>query len=321
LRSDTAVATTPTAQAAPSPVRGRLSSVLKQIWRDRECYLFLAPFGIIFTVFTVVPVVMSIFLSFTYFNMLQPARWVGIHNYVRLFLEDDVFLIAVRNTLLYASITGPLSYLLCFILAWFINDLKPKVRAVLALLFYAPSISGNAFMVWTLIFSGDTYGLLNGLLIDLGIIHQPIQWLLEPAYIMPIVIVVVLWMSLGTSFLVFIAGLQGLDPRLFESGAIDGIKNRWQELWYLTLPQMKGHLMFGAIMSITGSFTAASQITQLVGEQLTTDYAAHTIMQHLQDYGTVRFDMGYACSIAVVLFFAMVVSQRLVQKLLDRVGR
>jgi len=302
-------------------VRGRLSSVLKQIWRDRECYLCLAPFGIIFTVFTVVPVLMSIFLSFTYFNMLQPARWVGIHNYVRLFLEDDVFLIAVRNTLLYASITGPLSYLLCFILAWFINDLKPKVRAVLALLFYAPSISGNAFMVWTLIFSGDTYGLLNGLLIDLGIIHQPIQWLLEPTYIMPIVIVVVLWMSLGTSFLVFIAGLQGLDPRLFESGAIDGIKNRWQELWYLTLPQMKGHLMFGAIMSITGSFTAASQITQLVGEPLTTDYSAHTIMQHLQDYGTVRFDMGYACSIAVVLFFAMVVSQRLVQKLLDRVGR
>lgn len=302
-------------------MRNWLVQVIKQIYRDRECYLFLAPFGIVFTLFTVVPVVMSIGLSFTHFNMLQPARFIGINNYLRLFLEDDVFLIAVKNTLIYAAITGPLSYLACFVLAWFINDFKPVVRAFLALLFYAPSISGNAYMIWTLIFSGDTYGLVNGFLMHWGFITQPIQWLLDPRFIMPICIIVVLWMSLGTSFLVFIAGLQGLSRDLYEAGAIDGVRNRWQELWYITLPQMKGHLMFGAIMAITNSFTAASAITNLVQDSLTTDYAAHTIVQHLQDYGTVRFDMGYACAIAVVLFFAMVVCQRIVQKLLDRVGQ
>ena len=315
------VAEVTTRQTGRYSLRDRLVRVLTQIYRDRECYLFLLPFGTIFTLFTVVPVIMSIGLSFTHFNMLQPARFIGINNYLRLFLEDDVFLIAVKNTLIYAAITGPLSYLGCFVLAWFINDFKPAVRAFLALLFYAPSISGNAFMIWTYIFSGDTYGVVNGVLMHWGIITQPIQWLIDPRFIMPICIVVVLWMSLGTSFLVFIAGLQGLDPQLFEAGAIDGVRNRWQELWYITLPQMKGHLMFGAIIAITNSFTAASAITNLVQDSLTTDYAAHTIVQHLQDYGTVRFDMGYACAIAVVLFFAMVVCQRVIQKLLDRMGR
>ncbi|HHT35897.1 MAG: carbohydrate ABC transporter permease [Candidatus Wallacebacter cryptica] len=298
---------------------GRFAALLKEIRASKTCYLFLAPYAILFTLFTVVPVIMAILLSFTYFNMLQPPQWVGLHNYVRLFLEDEIFLIAVKNTLVYAAITGPVSYLLCFVIAWLINDLKPKVRAFLTLLFYAPSISGNAYVVWRVIFSGDTYGIVNGFLMYWGFIDSPIQWLIDPKYIMPIVILVVLWMSLGTSFLVFIAGLQGIDPALYEAGAIDGVRNRWQELWYLTLPQMRGYLMFGAIMSITSSFTVAGEITTLVGFP-STDYAAHTIVQHLQDYGTIRFDMGYASSIAVILFFMMVVAQRVVQKLLDKVG-
>jgi len=293
--------------------------VFKEMRAYKMCYLFIAPYAILFVVFTVVPVVMAILLSFTYFNMLQPPQWVGMHNYIRLFLEDEVFLIAVKNTLIYAAITGPVSYLLCFVTAWLINELKPKVRAVLTLLFYAPSISGNAYVIWRVIFSGDTYGIVNGFLLYYGWINAPIQWLLDPDWIMPIVILVVLWMSLGTGFLVFVAGLQGLDPRLYEAGAIDGVRNRWQELWYLTLPQMRPYLMFGAIMTITSSFTVAGEISNLVGFP-STDYAAHTIVQHLQDYGTIRFDMGYASAIAVILFFMMVVSQRVVQKLLNKVG-
>lgn len=168
-------------------------------------------------------------------------------------------------------------------------------------------------------FSGDTVGLINGWLLYYGIIQRPIQWLVDPRYMMAVVIIVVLWMSLGTSFLVFIAGLQGIDEKLYEAGAIDGIRNRWQELWYLTLPTMRGYLMFGAIMAITGSFTAANEITRLVGFP-STDYAAHTIMQHLHDYGSIRFEMGYASAIAVILFVAMVVTQRVVQGLLNKVG-
>ncbi len=297
----------------------RLKKLSQEIKEKRVWYLFIAPFGILFFMFTILPVLIAIIFSFTYFNMLEPAKWVGFHNYIRLFLRDDVFLIAIKNTFIFAAITGPLSYFACFIFAWLINELQPKLRAFLTLLFYAPTISGTAFVVWKIIFSGDAYGYVNSFLLYWGIIKQPIQWLINPATMMPVVILVVLWMSLGTSFLVFIAGLQGIDKNLYEAAAIDGIKNRWQELWYITLPAMRGYLMFGAIIAITQSFAAASQITQLVGFP-STDYAVHTIVQHLNDYGNTRFEMGYASSMAVVLFFTMVLTQRIIQRLLDKVG-
>jgi multiple sugar transport system permease protein len=240
---------------------------MKAFWLElkekRVSYLFVAPFLLVFALFVVVPIAIAIGLSFTYFNMIEPPRWVGWSNYLALFLEDDVFLIAVKNTLLFAAITGPLSYALCFVFAWLINELKPRIRAVLTLLFYAPSISANAFMIWTVLFSGDAYGYINGILLYWGIIDKPVQWLVDPRWMMPIVIVVVLWMSLGVSFLTFIAGLQGIDPIYYEAGAIDGVRNRWQELWYITLPMMKHHLMFGAIISITNSFAAADQLQAL----------------------------------------------------------
>ena len=248
--------------------------------------------------------------------MLQPPKWIGYQNYLRLFLSDDVFLIAIKNTFVFALITGPLSYFACFIFAWLINDLQPRIRAVLTLLLYAPSISGSLFMIWTVMFSGDSVGYVNGMLLYLGIIDEPIQFLLDPQWMMPVVILVVLWMSLGTSFLAFIAGLQGIDRELFEAAAVDGVRNRWQELFFVTLPQMKGYLMFGAIMSITNSFAAAAQIIPLVGFP-STDYAGHTVMTHLIDYGNVRFEMGYASAIAVILFGAMVGVQRLVQRILN----
>ncbi|MEJ6951468.1 carbohydrate ABC transporter permease [Natronospora cellulosivora (SeqCode)] len=287
--------------------------------QNKEAYLFFAPFGILFFVFVIFPVLISIVLSFTYFNMLQWPSWVGWENYIRLFLGDDVFLIAIQNTLVFSFITGPVSYFLCLIFAWLINELKPKLRAFLTLLFYAPSISGQAFLIWTIMFSGDMYGYINGFLLRFGIIDRPIIWLQEPQYMMTIVIIVVLWMSLGTSFLVFIAGLQGIDEKLYEAAAIDGIRNRWQELWYITLPSMRGYMMIGAILSITGSFAAAGQITALVGFP-STDYAVHTVMQHLEDYANIRYEMGYASAIAVVLFATMVSLQKIIQRLLGKIG-
>lgn len=294
-------------------------TLFKRMKKSWVSYVFIAPFMLLFAVFTILPVLLSIVLSFTYFNMLEMPTWVGWSNYIRLFLGDDVFLIAVKNTLFFAAITGPLSYIMCFIFAWFINELQPKVRAFMTLLFYAPSISGNAYIVWTLLFSSDTYGYLNAQLLYFGLIDRPIQWLVDPQWMMPIVILVTLWMSLGTSFLVFIAGLQGISRSLYEAGAIDGIKNRWQELWYLTMPAMREYMMFGAIMSITGSFQAASLLSTLTGPT-PTDYATWTVMQHLLDYGNVRYEMGYASAIAVLLFLTMVGTQRLVQRMLNKIG-
>ncbi|MGI6148132.1 MAG: sugar ABC transporter permease [Firmicutes bacterium] len=298
---------------------GRLAQFWKRVKQNKVSYLFVAPYGLLFFLFTVLPVGVAVVLSFTDYNMLQPPQWVGWKNYLRLFLADDVFLIAVKNTFVFAVITGPVSYLASFVFAWLINDLRPKIRAVLTLLLYAPSIAGSLYLIWTIIFSGDAYGLINSRLLYLGIIKDPIQFLTDPKWMMGVVIIVVLWMSLGTSFLAFIAGLQGIDSSLYEAAAVDGIRNRWQELFFITLPQMRGYLMFGAIMAITNSFAAAEQIIPLVGFP-STDYAGHTIVAHLVDYGSVRFEMGMASSIAVILFFAMVTVQRVVQRLLNMIG-
>ncbi len=283
-------------------------------------YLFVAPFLLLFSVFVIVPVLMSIGYGFTYYNMLEPAKFLGAANYIRLFTQDEVFLIALKNTLLIAAVTGPVSYLLCFFLAWMINDLPPKIRALFTLAFYTPSITTSVYVVWVFIFSGDRYGLLNSVLLRLNVIDVPIVFLKTPEYMMAAVIVVSLWMSLGTSFLAFIAGFQGLDKTLFEAGAVEGIRNRWQELWYITLPMMRPQMMFGAVMQITAAFSVGDVGNQLVGFP-SVDYATHTVMNHLTDYGSIRFELGYASAIATVLFLMMVGANKLVNLLLSRVGK
>ena len=293
---------------------------LREMRNNKTAYFLLAPFYIIFFTFTVLPVILSIFFSFTNFNMLEAPDFIWFENYIRLFLDDDIFLLAVKNTLVFASITGPGSYLLSLILAWFINELPPKIRAIMTLIFYAPSISGNVYLVWTYIFSADAHGLLNGTLMNLGLISTPIAFLKNTDYIMPIVIIVALWTSLGTSFLTFIAGFQVVDRSLYEAAAVDGVKNRWQELWFITLPYMRPQMLFGAVMAITQSFGFGAVITGLVGFP-SPDYCAHTIMHHLEDYGNTRFEMGYASTIAVVLFFLMIGSNLLVRKILGKVGK
>ena len=298
----------------------KLTWTLKEIKRNYMAYLMIAPYYLIFLTFTVVPVVLSAILSFTDFNMLEWPNFVGFDNYLRLFLDDDIFIIAVQNTLIFAAITGPVSYVMSFIIAWFINELPPKIRALVTLVFYAPSISGSVYTIWGILFSGDSYGYVNGILLKMGIIDGPIQWFNNASYVMPLCIVVALWTSLGTAFLSFIAGLQVVDRSLYEAGAVDGIKNRWQELWYITLPYMKPQMMFGAILSITGSFGFGGVVTALAGFP-SVDYAAHTITHHLDDYGGARYEIGYASAIATVLFIFMYAANIGVQKLLSKVGQ
>ena len=283
-------------------------------------YVMVAPYMLIFTMFTVVPVVLSIVISFTDFNLLQIPNIVWLDNYIRLFLDDDIFIIACKNTLIFAVIVGPVSYLMSLLVAWFINELPPKIRAVVTLIFYAPSISGNVYMIWATLFSADSYGWVNGTLLDLGLITTPIAFFQDADWVMPLCIVVAIWTSLGTSFLSFIAGLQGIDRSMYEAGAVDGVRNRWQELWYITLPSMRPQLMFGAIMSITSAFGFGGVVTALCGFP-SVDYAAHTIMHHLDDYGGQRFEVGYSSAIAVVLFAIMIGANMLVKKVLSKVGQ
>ena len=296
-----------------------MSVAWKKAKRSKMCYLFLAPYAILFGLFVILPVISSIFFSFTYYNILEKPRFIGLSNYISLILEDDIFLISLKNTLIFAVVTGPVSYFLCLLFAWIINEFKGKLRAFLTLIFYAPSICGNAYLVWNLILTGDRYGYLNGILLKLDIINEPKLWMQTEKYILPILIVVQLWLSLGTGFLSFIAGLQTVDKSLYEAAALDGVKNRWQELWYVTLPAMKPQLMFGAVMQITQSFAVADISINLAGNP-SVNYAGATVVTHLLDYGSTRFDMGYASAIATILFLLMVGTNKLVQKLLGRVG-
>jgi len=287
--------------------------------KSRQSYALMAPYFILFFTFTVLPVMMAMFFSLTNFNMLQAPTFVGWENYTRLFLENEIFVIALQNTLIFAVVTGPLSFFLCFIFAWIINDMPPKVRAFMTLVFYAPAISGNVFFMWQVMFSGDRMGLVNGLLINWGIMDNPINFFRDARFIMPILIVVQLWMSLGVGFLAFIAGLQTVDKALFEAGAVDGIRNRWQELWFITLPSMRPQLLFGAVMQITTSFAIADVVTILAGLP-TVNYAGDTIVTHLQDIGWIRFEMGYASAVATILFLLMVGTNKAVQRMLRKVG-
>ena len=299
-------------KAAP---KYRRPSLWKTLRKHQASYLMIAPYFILFFFFTVLPVLMSMVVSFTDWNMLEMPNFVGWKNYVKLLLDDDIFIISLKNTLIYAVVTGPVSYMLCLLFAWIINEFSRGLRTVLTLIFYAPSICGNAYMVWNLILTGDRYGYLNGLLLNLDIINEPILWMQTESYVLPVLIVVQLWLSLGTGFLSFIAGLQTVDKSMYEAAAIDGIKNRWQELWYVTLPAMKPQLMFGAVMQITQSFAVADISINLAGNP-SVNYAAHTIMTHIHDYGSVRYDMGYACAISTVLLLVMLLTNKVISSVL-----
>ena len=303
--------------SAKSTVVGR---VINRIWKDRVSYLFLLPFALSFILFTVLPVITSVFYSFTYNNMYEPLRFVGLDNYLRMFTQDEVFPTAVQNTLVFALITGPIGYILSFSLAWLINEVNSKLRMLFVLIFYSPAIAGSIYVVFGILFSGDMYGYINGFLMNWGFIDRPIEWLTDVRYIKLVISLCVLWSSMGAGFLSFVAGLKNVDQQLYEAAALDGLRNRWQELWYVTLPVMKPQLMFGVVMSISGAFSIHDVTIALAGYP-STDNVATTIVNLMADVGYQRFELGYASAMATVLFVIMIVARQLVNKLIDRGGK
>ena len=302
---------------APMIKQGKWKYTWHMMKTNKACYAMLLPFMSLFIIFTVVPVVMSLPMGFTNFNMIETPKFVGLSNFYTLFLNDDVFLIAVRNTLIFAIFTGPFSYILSFIIAWLINEMNAFLKTFFTFVFYAPSMTTSVYVTWQLILSGDSYGYLNAVLIDLGILNEPAQWLTDTNYILTVVIIVQLWMSMGAGFLAIRAGFQNIDKSMYEAGAIEGIKNRWQELFYITIPSMGPQLLFAAVIQISASFTVGVVGQNLVGLP-STDYAAHPIMNHATDYGNIRYEMGYASAICFVLFAAMLLANKGINWLLGK---
>lgn len=282
--------------------------------------IMISPFLILFMLFTVVPVFSSIVLSFFRYDMLNTPTFYGLKNYFRMFVEDEIFIISLKNTLKFSIVTGPLGFMLSFVLAWMINELGPKSRAFLSFLFYSPALMGNVYFIWQVMFSGDSYGYVNSLLQSLNIINDPIQWFQNTKYAMTLVMIVQLWMSMGVSFLANIAGLQNVSVSLYEAGAVDGIKNRWAELWYITLPSMKNILLFSAVMQIQSTFSISGIATALTGSP-SVNYCTETIVTYLTDISGLRYEMGYASAISVFLFALMAITRLLIGKLLNSTGK
>lgn len=279
--------------------------------------VLIAPFAVCFLVFTVLPILVAVALSFTDFNLVSVNHFVGFENYIRIFLEDDVFMIALKNTMILAFVTGPIGFILSFILAWLINEMSRGVRSIITLIIYSPALAGNIYVIWQYIFSSDSRGFLNTALMKIGIISDPILWISDTKYNFAVVMIVTIWMSFGTGFLSFVAGFKALDRSLFEAAAIDGLHNRWQELYYVTFPQMGPQLLFGAVMSIAGAFAVGSVNATLTGNP-SPDYSTHTILLHITDYANSRYEMGYASALAVILFGLMVFVWSLINKVLKK---
>ena len=304
-----------------SKLQGKRNIAPEGSFREQfPMFVMFAPFAIFFIIFTIIPILSSIFFSFTSYDMISSPNFVALDNYRRLITNDPTFIITVKNTFIFAVVSGPIGFLLAFLLAWLVNEFTPGVRALLSFMFYAPSLVGNALYIWQVIFSSDSYGYINSALLSLGVITEPILWLKDSQYVLTIIIIVQLWQSMGISFLANIAGLQNVNDELYEVGAIDGIRNRWQELWYITLPTMKNMLLFSAVMSIQGSFSAGAICTQLAGYP-SVEYSADMIVQYMEDVGTVKYEMGYASAIAVVLFLMMIVARMLFVKALNTTGK
>ncbi len=282
--------------------------------------LMLLPFFGCFFVFLIIPIFSSIVLSFTSYDMLSLPKFIGFENYKRMFLSDYLFPIVLKNTLVFAVISGPLGFILSFVLAWFVNEFSPRMRTLLSFMFYAPALVGNAYFIWQVAFSADSYGYINSFLLSAGLITEPISWLKTAAYIMPIIIIVQLWQSMGVSFLANISGLQNVSIDLYEAGAIDGIRNRWHALVDITLPTMKHMLLFSAVMQISSSFSI-SQIAIALAGYPSTEHAADTIVSHMTDMASVRYELGYASAIAVILFLIMAVTRLAIGKLMDMTGK
>ena len=279
-------------------------------------YAMMSPFLLAFLTFTILPILAAIFLSFTDFNMVQMPSIVGLDNYIRLLFEDDVYMIALKNTLILAMVTGPIGYILSFVVAWLINELGHRLRVLFTFFMYTPALCGGAVTIWTYIFSADSQGFLNDILLKLGIISDPISWLTNADYNLVIVMIITIWGSFGTGFLSFVSGLQSLDRAYFEAAAIDGLRNRWQELYYVTFPQMKAFLLFGAVQSVSSAFSIAPTITG----NPSTNYSTHTLVLHITDHAQTRYEMGYASAAAVVLFILMMAAWVGTKKLLSKVS-
>jgi multiple sugar transport system permease protein len=294
-------------------VSSKLRFTLQEMKKNKLAYLFIAPFFICFFVFILLPVLSASLFAFTYFNSLEMPKFVGLHNFVVMITQDITLMkYVIPNTIKFAVFVGPVGYVLQFLVAWLILNIPRRLRPLYTMAIYTPSIAGGIMMsvVWVVAFSGDKYGYLNLLLIKIGAITAPIDWTQHEKYLMALMIFVTLWGSMGVGFLSLQAGMLNTDPQLYEAGKIDGIRNKLQEIWYITIPGMKPQMLFSAVMGIVGALKAGAIGVQLSRMNPTPKYAGQLLQNHIEDYGFMRYQLGYATALSLVMLILMLVINR-----------
>lgn len=293
-------------------------TVRKWLNREGSAYAFLSAYALMFIVFIVVPVAAAVLLSFTFFDTIQLPTFIGLRNYIALLTQDDIFMrYVLPNTVKFAVLVGPGGYALSFLLAWMLAQLPKVPRTLFALILYSPSMTTGVAMsvVWKTLFSGDQNGYLNSFLLSLGMIQEPVQWLQSPQYLMTIMIIVMLWSSMGIGFLAMLAGILEINRELYEAASLDGVHSRLQEIFYITIPSIKPQMLFGAVMAIVATFQAGAIGVVLSGSNPTPQYAGQLIVNHIEDYGFLRYEMGYAAAVSVVLLLMVLLFARVANRL------
>lgn len=311
------------AQARAAKGSGAIRGTLREMRANYMAYLFIAPFMICFAIFVVGPVVSATLLSFTSYDSIQAPRFIGFQNFIKMLTQDVVLMkYVIPNTIVFAVVVGPIGYALQFMLAWLIIQAPKHTKKAYIMAIYTPSIAGGVLIsvVWAVFFSSDRLGYLNDILLNLGVINTAVAWTQDKAYLLLIMILVTLWGSMGVGFLSLFAGMQNVDPQLYEAGKIDGIKSPLQELFYLTIPSMKPQMLFSAVMAIVNSLKAGSIGVQLSGQNPTPNYAGQLIQSHIEDYGFARFELGYATALSFMLMLIIYILTKVCFRFLGSKG-
>ena len=265
-----------------------------------EGYAALIPWVIGFAVFSVVPIVISIYLSFTEWTVIDAPKWIGLANYERMFTQDPLFWQALKVTLLFVAISLPLKLVLGLMLALLLNVKVPGMN-FFRTVFYLPAvISGVAVaLMWMWLLQPDT-GVANTLLASIGI--QGPNWFWDKDWALPSVALMSVW-KVGGSAIIYLAGLQNIPPHLYEASTIDGA-GRWHQFWRITLPLLTPTLFFQLLIELIDSFKVFSEafvITQ--GGPLK---ATYFYLFYFYEEGFRNFNMGYASGLALFLVVVIV---------------
>jgi len=288
--------------------RSRL--VFEEIRKNSAAYYMLLPFFLLFFVFTVLPIAAALPFAFTDFKLPGAPSFAGIENFRDLFSENDLFMSSLKNTLLSLLITGLGGFVLNIFAAWLISPLRGRLKTMFIVIFCLPSFLYGAFAVWGMALGDGMNSPLNSVLMSLGMIKSPVDWLdSSPASIL-LMQLVRLWGTFGIGFLVTLTGFDEANENreLYDAARIDGLSNRFWHLVFVTVPAAAPRLALMAALQIAAAFS--------VGSVFTTTPANMTLTDYMLTLGAYKLDIGMASAVGVLITAAASLIYFIVRKLL-----